>query len=358
MNSPAPRGIPLRPAYSAAARPRASDHLIRAIVAKGRSFLGDGEAPHVARQLWRDDEATQLILRGATAPATTAAPGWAKELATTAVADLIVGLGPASAASELFRRAISLSFGSAASLFVPGIVASASGIGFVREAEPFPVRQLLFTGPTLNPHKLPVSCALTHEMFTTPNAEALVRLAMTESLAAALDERLFDDVAGSDIRPPGLRFGVVGLVPASDGGEQAMGTDLAALASAVAPVGGSQIAFVAAPGEAAKIALRSTGPFPYPVLPSNGLAAKTVLVVALNALVVAVDPESSFTVTKEAIYHAEDTAPQPIAPPGGPISAPVRSLWQTDCIALRLMLDISWGVRAPSGIAWVGGVTW
>ena len=55
-----------------------------------------------------------------------------------------------------------------------------------------------------------------------------------------------------------------------------MGTDLGALASAVAPVAGSQIAFVAAPGEAAKIALRSTGPFPYPVLPSNGLPEKTV----------------------------------------------------------------------------------
>jgi hypothetical protein len=131
-----------------------------------------------------------------------------------------------------------------------------------------------------------------------------------------------------------------------------MVSDLAALAAAVAPVGGTQIAFVAAPGEALKIALRSTGSPPL-VLASNGLAAKTVMAVALNALVVAIDPEPRFSVSKDAVYHAEDTAPEPISG-----ANPVRSLWQTDTVGLRLMLDISWALRAPGSVAWVAGVTW
>jgi hypothetical protein len=105
-----------------------------------------------------------------------------------------------------------------------------------------------------------------------------------------------------------------------------MASDLAALAAAVAPVGGTQVAFVAAPGEAVKIALLWTGALPPVLLASNGLAAKTVMAVALNALVVAVDPAPRFSVTKEAVYHEENTDPEPIV--DGTPANPVRSLFR------------------------------
>jgi hypothetical protein len=182
---------------------------------------------------------------------------------------------------------------------------------------------------------------------------------MSESLAAALDLLLLDAVAGSEVRPAGLRNGIAGLPPTA-GGEQAMMGDLAALAAAVAPVGGSQIAFVAAPGEAAKIALRSTGAPSLPMLASCGLAAGTVVAVALNALVVATDPVPRFSMTKQAAYHAEDTIPLPISTPGAPatVAAPARSLYQTDCVALRMIIEISWALRAPGSLAWIENVSW
>jgi hypothetical protein len=208
-----PYAVPLQPDYSAV-RARASDALVRAIVAKAHNVTGDHRAVElVARELFPGDEAVQLVLRGATTPATTTGAGWAAELATTAVADLVLGLGPASAASELFRRSVSLSFGQAAALSIPGIVVSGAGITFVGEGQPMPVRQFLIGGPQLTPHKLPIAVTLTREMFQTGNAERLVRRVMEECLSAALDAHLFDAVAGDEVRPAGLRHGVAGLTP-------------------------------------------------------------------------------------------------------------------------------------------------
>jgi hypothetical protein len=48
-----------------------------------------------------------------------------------------------------------------------------------------------------------------------------------------------------------------------------------------------------------------------------------------------------------------DDVPSAIAPPGGPISAPVRSLWQTDTVGLLLARSASLGPCATRG-RWPG----
>src|SRR5215207_11372979 len=70
------------------------------------------------------------------------------------------------------------------------------------------------------------------------------------------------------------------------------------LVRAIVALGGMQIAFVASPGEAVKIALRAGPEFRFPVLASNGLAAGVVLCVALPALAAAVNPEPRFDISK------------------------------------------------------------
>jgi hypothetical protein len=42
---------------------------------------------------------------------------------------------------------------------------------------------------------------------------------------------------------------------------------------------------------------------------------------------------------------------------GGPAS-PVRSLWQTDSLGLRLILPVTWCMRRPGMVASVSGVNW
>jgi hypothetical protein len=75
---------------------------------------------------------------------------------------------------------------------------------------------------------------------------------------------------------------------------------------------------------------------------------------------VAVDPVPRIEVSKEAVFHSEDTLPLAISATGEPntIAAPVRSLWQTDCVAVRLIMQVAFGLRANNGVAWTENVTW
>jgi hypothetical protein len=83
-----------------------------------------------------------------------------------------------------------------------------------------------------------------------------------------------------------------------------MFTDLANFATAIAPIAGDQIIFVASPRQAVKLNLRKTAPLPYPVLSSAGLADEIVPALAINALAVTGgnDPPS-IRVNSETTLH-------------------------------------------------------
>jgi len=316
MNIRPPHAAPLRADF-AAVRARPSDTIVRDIVAKARSRL-DAAKP---------DEGA-MRTRAASTPATTTQVGWAAELAASTTADLVVGdvsLGPGVAAITLFRRSLRLTFGRSASIVVPTIVMASSGLGgFVGEDQPIAVRQYLFRGPRLTPHKLAIAVALSNEMFMSGNAATYIRGAMSEGISADLDVLLFDANPATAIRPAGLRNGVSGLTPTAGGTDGALTTDLVALITAVKPVAGSQIALVCSPDNYLKLLLRPNSNFPYPILESSGLPAKTVLAVAVNALAVAFGDEPSFTISDSATYHMEDTTPQQLVAAGTPpvVAAP------------------------------------
>jgi hypothetical protein len=87
------------------------------------------------------------------------------------------------------------------------------------------------------------------------------------------------------------------------------------------------------------------------------LPAKTVITVAANAVVSAVDGAPVIETSKEAEFHRE-SVPQEIVTSGGTVATPVGSLFQTDSVALRLKWPITWGLRASNGLAWMTGVNW
>jgi hypothetical protein len=51
----------------------------------------------------------------------------------------------------------------------------------------------------------------------------------------------------------------------------------------------------------------------------------------------------------------EDTSPSDIV--SGTAAIPVKSTFQTDTVALKMVLWASWGMRAPH-VAWLQNVTW
>jgi Phage capsid family len=362
------RGLPPFPLVPEDINGRPSDHVVRALLAAALNYFDTAKpgSEKVARRLWPDDPATPIVLRSATAPADTTTSGWASQLAATAVSDLVMTLGPTAAAGELFRRAIALQFGTSAAITAPGIVSAATDAAWVAQGAPMPVRELdIGAGATLTPKTMRVGFVVTRELLehSIPNAEQLIRAVTTESIGVALDSAVLDASAASSTRPAGLRNGVsVTTASAATPASEAMDEDLSTLASIVALVGGLNLAFVASPAQALRIALRAGPDFNsrFPVLASGQLDPGMVMCVALNALVSAIDPAVRFDLTRESTIHLEDTSPLAISSVASPntVAAPTRSLWQTDCVGFRLRLEASWGLRTSGAVAWTEDVTW
>jgi hypothetical protein len=337
MNAPPPRGIPLRPDMTAM-RDGAVATLVREVILQGRNVLGD------------------RVTRAAVSPTSTTSASALAQITQAFLATLV----PFSAAADLLERGLALSFGGAAAITVPAIVPTTAG--FVGEGAPIPMRQYQTNpGVTLRPCKLGTLTSLTGEMMRSSNAEAIVRQALIDSVGPALDGALFSNAAEVlQLRPAGLLAGLTPLTPASPGAkDEAMKTDLVALGSAVSVVAGrSNIVFVMNVAQAIAVGLRSLGTFSYAVLPSNTVAAGTVIAVATNAIASAVESSPTIETSQEAEVHMEDASVAQIVDDAGSVARPVRSFYQTDSVGLKLRWPLSWVVRDARGVAYMTGTNW
>jgi hypothetical protein len=211
------RPIPLRP-DPAALRSRSAEVLVRAVAAHAIAELQPSHVSTVVKQYWPEDRDTELITRAATTPATITGSGWASNLASTALADFIASMAPASAAAQLLELGLQLQFSRASAIMVPGMIADATKVGFVGESQPIPVQQFSTAGVLLDPRSFKVITTFTAEIFqhSTPTIESLVRALLTESVGLALDAALLDPTAGDATRPPGLRYGIAALTASND----------------------------------------------------------------------------------------------------------------------------------------------
>lgn len=353
--------IPLRP-DPGALRNRSAATLVRSAA----SFLlahTRGNSPLTeATNRWPEDRDLHTLVKSVVSPASTSASGWADTLALTALADFILSMGPSSAGAALLARGMSLQFSNHGAIAVPACIASSSNTSFVGQGRPIPVRELMFEGPTLAPSKFATLSVFSRETIahSTPTIEALTHAVLGESVSLAMDLALFDDAPGDEVRPPGLRNGIAAQVASVLADPlEAMLADIKTLAVAVAPIAGNApIVLVANPVQA--VSLRSWPQrIGYEVLASNGVAEGSLIAIAPNAVTSALDPLPRFEIARQGTLHME-TSPTAISAVGSPstVAAPVRSLWQTDSVGLRLIMECSWGLRSSSGLAWLTGATW
>src|SRR5262249_19777446 len=262
--------------------------LFRAALATGIGALDRTVHPaEYARRQWGDDRNVELLLRAAVSPTTLAGT---PALAHTAAAFLDV-LIPASAGAALLARGVQLNFAGAASISVPAIAVPTAD--FVAELAPIPVVvETTSTAATLAPFKLAVITTLSGEMMRSANAEDLIRQALIESTGPAIDKVLFSASAAGTDRPAGLLNGIAGLTPTASGPAkgEVLVDDLQKLATAIAPVSGNgNVVLVASPDAAAALVMRLPSSVEWPVLTSASLEARTVIAVAANAVVSAVE---------------------------------------------------------------------
>jgi hypothetical protein len=319
--------------------------LVRAAINTARS-TGD----HLITNSWPNDRTAELLTRSATAPTTLANTAALQSVAMHFVASLV----PVSAAAAVISRSLQLTFDHVARISVPALtLPDAAWLG---ESTAIPVvAGTTSPGALLDPYKLATLVVLTGEMIRNSNAEAMVRQVLIESISPILDAALFSaNAALPGVRPAGILSGISPLTPSSATSPiDAMISDIASIATALAPVaGGRSPLVVAAPAQAVALLMRSPREL-WQVIPCAALPAKTVIGIVPAAIATAISSpriEASNTAMVEM-----DTAPT-----GDPTTAtcPTISLFQSDEVGLRFILPSSWARRSASAVAWLNNVAW
>lgn len=321
--------------------------------------------------------AEALVLRTATVPATTTLAGWAAELVNTSVQDFMDSLMPMSVYPKLAALGQRFTFGRNGILSIPSRASTPTVAGgFVAEGSAIPVKQAAFASTTLTPKKMGVITTFTRQIaeHSTPAIEQMLRQAMQEDTAVALDTVLLDATAASTTRPAGLRNGVSALTANSSGTTafDKMVLDLKQLLAVLTAANSLRApVFIMNPSNALSISLlqNAGGDFPfkqeinggmwggYPVILSTTQTLATIILLDAADFVSVTGDDPRFDVSDQAVLHMEDTSPQAIGVSGS-ATLPIRSLWQTDSIGLRMMLDLNWAMRRTGVTTYVPSIAW
>src|SRR5262249_48095401 len=105
------------------------------------------------------------------------------------------------------------------------------------------------------------------------------------------------------------------------------------------------------PAQATSLKLLAGPRFDTPILASAGVPAKNVVLIEASSLVSGFSAVPEFETSNFALLHMEDAAPTDFP------ASPMKSLFQADSFALKMMLRASWGMRAPH-VTYVSNVTW
>jgi HK97 family phage prohead protease len=330
-----------------------------------------------------DYEATKGIVewrtRAATAPATTTTTGWAAELAVTGQGAWFNAVMAGSILQPVSSRAMNVTLGRYAQISMPTRATTPTIAGsFVQEGAPIPVRQAAFTTVTLGLKKMAVITSYTREIaeHSTPQIEMILRQLIMDDTGVAVDTVFIDNVAVSAIRPAGIRNGVSGLTATAGGGFTALVGDLKALVGALAAVNAmGQLVWIMNPVQQIAISLTQNagGQFPfqaeinsnrmlgYPVVISSTVPAGMVILINADDLMMVQGDTPRFDVSDQATLHFEDTTPLQLTTgaQGSAVAAtPTRSMFQTDSLALRMILPMNWAMRRTGSVAWTSAVTW
>lgn len=351
------------------------DLIVRAMVVRGIVEFGNtGKSiDQVLEERYPGHEATAIITKADQTLGTTTVSGWASELVQTAWAGFLQALMPYSIYPALRSRGIGLSFDGAGTVKIPRRTAGGAGGGFVAEGSPIRVGRITTAEASLSPRKLGVIVPFSRELAkrSTPAIEALVRQAILEDTGVILDAAIIDATASSTARPAGLLNGVSATASGFGGGDfAAVIADFSALmAPFYAANAADNITVLMNPAQGLKLAMMPgpDGTFGWfdrvrnriTILESTTVPANRLIALRNSDFVTALGDTPEFDVSEEATIHMEDTTPLEIVSGTGPTTAdPVRSLWQTASIGVRMLMDVSWGMRRPNMVGWIDTTTW
>jgi hypothetical protein len=285
----------------------------------------------------------------------------AVDMVQNAVADFVLN-NPASCGSALLRHGQQFQFDAHGGLLVPGMAASASDVGYLGETTPIPVHQGSIGNVMIVPSKLKVIYVANSEVFnhSAPNIERTITAAVDRQFALKIDSVMFGSTAATSPTPMGLLNGVsVTAHEATLTGSEAARKDVENVASAVSAVAGnSEIVLIASPKQAIALRMIPNISSEFTVLSTSALTSGTLIAVATNALISAVDPAPVIMISDNATVNFDDSAPVDIGTGGTPAAGLTKSLWQTDAVGIKLEITLGYGLACDGAVAYTNSVVW
>lgn len=378
-----------RPFAVAAKKVKPVDYLWRSLAVAVKHHVGGRQQTvlDVLKDMYGEDEVTRTVMarmvtKAAVVPASTTTSGWADSLVQTVMQDFIDALHPFSIYPRLAALGSQFTFGRNGIISMPSRSSTPTLAGaFVLQGNAIPVKQAAFSSITLTPKKMGVITTMTREIaeHSTPAIEGIIRQAILDDTAVSLDTILMDNNAATATRPEGLQHAAGSATTAtSGGGIAALIGDLKALAAALltATLGNIRSpVWIINPGDALAMALTQAaagGDLPfrdelsrgvllgYPIIKSTIGTTDTLYLVDAADFMTATGDVPRFDVSDQAVLHMEDTSPAAISAVGTPntVAAPIRSLFQTDTMAIRMIMDVNWAWRRSGMAVYTTSMTW
>lgn len=351
--------------------------IFRSAAVQLMSFVKKQSAEEIVTRYYRREPGLEAIVtKAASAPGNTTTSDWAASLLSEQVASFVDLLTNNSVYGALRPVGVGFNFEGSGSIKVPARTNTKLPAGaFVEEGGAIPVRELSFTSQTLTRHKMGVIVTTTQELLdaTAGEIENYIRQAILDETSKILDARLLDNAAASTTRPVGLLNGVTSSTSAGATAANII-ADLKTLLGAFTNDDAfKNLRILINPQRALGMATatNSVGDMPFAADVERGNVMGAGLVVSANVptdevyvvnageFISAYDgPE--FQVSTSATLHMEDTSPAAIGESGSPntVAAPVRSLFQTDTVGIKMVLPVTWAMRRAGQVAALDTVAW
>ena len=231
------------------------------------------------------------------------------------------------------------------------------------------------TSTTLTPKSLAVIGTYTNELMerSTPSILEVIRNAMIQDTATALDAAFLGNTAASATTPAGIQTAAVGGNTAASTGTTTANiiADIRARLQALTAANlGRRPVWIMNPARfyGIKLAVTAAGTPAFPDAANNTLMGVPV-VTSTNvpaAMVYLIDAAEiafaggapKFLGTEVATIHEDDTTPLPIVDGTGTVAQPVRSLYQTNSSALRTIWELDWTVMRPGSVQTISATQW
>ena len=266
----------------------------------------------------------------------------------------MTSLIPQSAASRLIPRGMQVSFDGNAQVIVPKRSGTPATLPWVGEGNPIPLQATALGSVTIGqPKKMGIITAFTRELAKRAMAQSVFETLLREDAAKSLDAAYFSDAEGTADGHAGLLYDAESVSPSGD-----MKLDLANLARAVATGGSGEVVFVTGLGRAATIPIIAPE-LSIPVWGSLAVDEDRVIGIDPGSLVHGFGAEPDIDASIESTLHmADDPAQAGVAGSPNVVAASLRSMFQTDFVALRAIVDIAFGARRTGAVAFVDVDGW